>query len=87
MITFSAEEFYSLGKSRQGQVLLAVGVGGGCLEFFSLLYCFCSLHLSPGDGSIKADILPQRTVKPKTTNQHSTVGINVHLGIGICIFV
>ena len=56
-------------------------VGGGCLGNFSLLYRFCSLQLSPGDGSIKTEILLRRTSKPKTTNQHSIVS----MGVGICI--
>ena len=70
----------------QGPAVLAVGVGGNCLDKFSLLYRFCSLHLSPGDGSIKTKIMPQMTVKPKTAIQHSTVGVSVHLGVRICTF-
>ena len=51
--------------------MFAVGVGGGCLDIVRLLYRFCSFQLSPTDGSIKTEIMPERTVKPKTTNQHS----------------
>ena len=59
--------------------MLAVGVGGDCLDNFSVLYRFCSLHLSPADGSIKTEIMPQMVVKSKTTIQHSFVGVSVHL--------
>ena len=51
--------------------MLAVGVRGGCLDIVCPLYRFCSFRLSPTDGSIKTEIQPERTVKPKTTNQHS----------------
>ena len=37
----------------QGPILLAVGVGGGCLDIFTLLYPFLpSFSLSLGDGPI-----------------------------------
>ena len=55
----------------QGPIALAVGVGGGCLDiFFSRLPIFIS---SPclRDGQICTEILPQKAVKPKTTNQFS----------------
>ena len=54
----------------QGPTALAVGAGGGCLDiFFSHLYFLSSFSLSVGDGLIKTEILSQRAVKPKTTNQ------------------
>ena len=53
----------------QGPIALAVGVGGGGLDIFSLIYPFSSFSLSVGDGSIYTEILSQRAVKPKTTNQ------------------
>ena len=43
----------------QGPIALAVGVGGGGLDIFTLIYPFSSFSLS----------LSQRAVKPKTTNQ------------------
>ena len=51
----------------QGLAVFAVAMGGSCLDNFSLLYRFRSLHLSPGNGSIKTKLPPQaqRTVKPK----------------------
>ena len=49
--------------------MLAVGAGGGCLDIFSLIYNLFSFSLSLGDGSISTEILSQRAVKPKTTNQ------------------
>ena len=51
----------------QGPTALAVGAGGGCLDFF-LSFLF-SVSLSLGDGPISTEILSQRAVKPKTTNQ------------------
>ena len=54
----------------QGPSVLAVGVGGGCLEIFSLVFHFSfSFSLSPGDSSIQTEILSQRAFRPKTTNQ------------------
>ena len=54
----------------QGPIVLAVGTGGGCLDIFTLLYLFSSLSPSLlGDGPILTEILSQRAVKPKTTNQ------------------
>ena len=45
--------------------MLAVGAGG----FFSLICYFSSFSLSLGDGPIEIEILPQRAVKLKPTNQ------------------
>ena len=57
----------------QGSPALAVGAGGGCLDIYTLIYhfSFSLLSLSPslGDGPIWTEILSQRAVKPKTTNQ------------------
>ena len=36
----------------QGPIALAVGVGGGGLDIFTLLYFFSSFSLSLGDGPI-----------------------------------
>ena len=52
----------------QGPTALAVGAGGGYLDIFSLV-CHFSFSLSLGDGPIYTEILSQRAVKPKTTNQ------------------
>ena len=49
-------------RAGQEPAVLAVSVGVG---LFGQFYCFCSLHLSPEDGSIKTEILPQSTGKPK----------------------
>ena len=44
--------------------------GGGVVQtFFSRLSFFSSFSLSLGDGPILTEILSQRAVKPKTTNQ------------------
>ena len=50
----------------QGPITLAVGAGGGGMDIFTLIYPF---SFSLGDGSIQTEILSQRAVKPKTTNQ------------------
>ena len=36
----------------QGPIVLAVGVGGGCLDIFTLICPFFSFSLSSGDGPI-----------------------------------
>ena len=48
----------------QGPIALAVGAGGSGLDIFTLIYPFSSFSLSLGE----AEILSQRAVKPKTTN-------------------
>ena len=53
----------------QGPIALAVGAGGGGLDIFTLIYPLSSFSLSLGDGPIWTEILSQRAVKPKTTNQ------------------
>ena len=48
----------------------AVGAGWGCLDnFYSHLSFLSSFSLSLGDSPIQTEILSQRAVKPKTTNQ------------------
>ena len=68
----------------QGPTALAVGVGGGCLDIFSLV-CHFSLtfSLSLGDGPIWTEILSQRAVKPKTTNQPTS--LNTLMSILFCL--
>ena len=53
----------------QGPTALAVGADGVVLTFFSHLSFLVSFGLSLGDGPILTEILSQRAVKPKTTNQ------------------
>ena len=53
----------------QGPTALAVGAGGLFGHFYSHLSFLSSYSLSLGDGPIKTEILSQRAVKPKTTNQ------------------
>ena len=50
----------------QGPTAPALGTVGGYLDICSLIYLF----LLQGDIPIKIEILSQRAVKPKTTNQH-----------------
>ena len=47
----------------QGPIALAVDAGGGCLDIFILIY---------------PEILSQRAVKPKTTNQPTSMLIFTH---------
>ena len=54
----------------QGHFAFAVVAGGGCLDsFFSHLSFLSSFTPSLGDGPILTEILDQRAVKPKATNQ------------------
>ena len=53
----------------QGPIVLAVGAGGGGVDISTLIYPFSSFSGSLGGGPIKTEILSQRAVKPKTTNQ------------------
>ena len=59
----------SLDDSRVGPIALAVGADGVFGHFFSHLSFLFSFSLSLGDGPISTEILSQRAVKPKTTNQ------------------
>ena len=58
-----------------GPTALAVGacVWGLFGHFYSHLSFLSSSSLSLGDGPIQTEILPQRAVKPKTTNQPTLV--------------
>ena len=56
----------------QGPIALAVGAGEGGMDIFTLIYPFSSFSLSLGDGPIYTEILSQRAVKPKPTNQQPT---------------
>ena len=54
----------------QGPIALAVGVGGGCLDIFSLVYIFSLLSASLWEMALyrlKYPVLSQRAVKPNTT--------------------
>ena len=53
----------------QGPIALAVGAGGGCLDIFSLICLFSFLSPSLWETARYRQILSQRAVKPKTTNQ------------------
>ena len=63
-----------LSRVGQGPIALAVGAGGGGLDIFTFIYPFFSFSLSLGDGPIYTEILSQRAVKPKTTNQPTEPG-------------
>ena len=61
----------------QGPTALLVGAGWGCLDiFYSHLSFLSSFSLPLRDGPIQTEILSERAVKPKTTNQlnHSISG-------------
>ena len=54
----------------RGPIVLAVGAAGVLFgHFYSPLSFLSSFSLSLGDGPIQTEILSQRAVKPKTTNQ------------------
>ena len=53
----------------QGPTALSVGVGGAVWTFFSCLSFLSSFSLSLEDGPIYTEILSQRAVKPRATNQ------------------
>ena len=59
----------------QGPIALAAGAGGGGLDIFTLIYPFSFFSLSLGDSPIWTEILSQRAVKPKTTNQPTNQAI------------
>ena len=62
----------NLDYRRARPTVLAVGAGGGGFgHFFSRLFFLCSFSFSLGDGPTQTEILPERAVKPKTTNQPS----------------
>ena len=63
----------------QGPIALAVGAGGGGLDIFILIYHPFSFSLSLGDGPIQTEILSQRAVKSKTTNQSTKSNANCTL--------
>ena len=59
----------------QGPSALAVGAGGGCLDIFTLIYPFSFLSPSLWETArYRLEILSQRAVKPKTTNQPTNPG-------------
>ena len=63
----------SLDYSRARPIALAVGAGGGCLDFFfSSITSFFFPPLS-GRRPDQTEILSQRAVKPKTTNQPTSM--------------
>ena len=54
----------------QGHIALASGAGWGLFgHFYSPLSFLSSFSLSLGGGPIRTEILSQRAVKPKSTNQ------------------
>ena len=70
-----------------GPIALAVGTGGGCLDIFCLMYLFSFLSPSLGDDQIKTEILSQRAVKPKPTNQPNPVVSGMRTPVYSCYHV
>ena len=58
-------------NSRTRHNVLAVGAGGVCWICFSCLSFLFSFSLSLGNGPMYTEILSERAVIPKTTNQNS----------------
>ena len=71
----------------QGPTSHAVGAGGGCLDTFSLVYRFFFLSPSLGYGPIWSEILTQRAVKPKTTNQPNPVVSGMRTSVYSCYHI
>ena len=70
----------------QGPTVFAVGAGWGFLDiFFSHLSFFSSFFLSLGDGPIQIEILFQRVVKPKTTNQPRKFSLFIDRSLGTLV--
>ena len=62
----------------QGPIALVVGASGGLFGyFFSHLSFLFSFSLFLGDDPIYTEILSQRAVKPKPTNQLNSVAISL----------
>ena len=57
-------------KVGQRPIALAVGAGGGCLNIFLSSITSLFFPTLSGGRTDMAEILSQRAVKPKTTNQH-----------------
>ena len=62
----------------QRPIALALGAGGGCLDIFSLVYLFSFLSPSLWETARYREILSQRAVKPKTTNQRLFLRLSAH---------
>ena len=60
----------SLDDSRARAYCTCSRCGWGCLDIFPLVYLFSFLSPSLGDGPILTEILSQRAIKLKTTNQY-----------------
>ena len=82
------------GGARVGQtpssmtfIALAAGAVGGCLNIFSLVYLFSFLSSSLGDGPKYIEILSQRAVKPKITNQPNPVVSGMRTPVYSCYHV
>ena len=65
----------------QGPIALAAGAGWIVWTFFPRLSFLFSYSLSLGDGPIKIEILSQRAVKPKPTNQPNRSYFHVSKGV------
>ena len=67
--------------------MLAVGAGGYCLDIFLSSFLSLSFPLSLGDGPIYTEIVSQRDVKPKTTNQPSSRASDMIRSRKICLMI
>ena len=66
-------------------IALAVGVGVGCLDMFYSSIFFLSLSLR--NGPIKTEILSQRAVNPKITNQPNSVMSGMRTPVYSCYYI
>ena len=58
----------NLDKNRARAYCTCSRCGWGCLDIFSLSFCFFSFTLSLGEDLMWSKMLSQRAVKPKATN-------------------
>ena len=70
-VAFRAGRPADFDNSRTRHTVLAVGAGVVCWICFSCLSFLCSFSLSLGNGPMYTEILSERAVILKTTNQNS----------------
>ena len=75
----------------QGPIALAVGVGGGCLDIFSLVYHFSFLSPSLWEtAQYRLKYCLKGPLSPKTTNQQPTMSagiLDLHSATRLCQYL
>ena len=77
----------NVGRGQTYGAMHSVGAGGASLDIFSLI-CYFSFSFSHslGDGLIYTEILSQRAVKLKTTNQPNSELPDLYIGFYFTLF-